>query len=73
MLDIRTLVSDHLGDERFHKIIFRLFGWVIHTSLVHVLVSLCESCFFVPVHNIGVDHFTIIFVIDSQLSLSKKP
>jgi len=73
--NIGVLVLDHFIDyagKWFLKVIITFFRWVTRAGLIFVSVDLRVSCSIVLLYNVRMDSLAIIFIINSQLGLSKK-
>ena len=66
--DVWALVFNYFPNE----VVSILLGWTVSAGVAYVLVDLSLSCSIVLLDHVGVDAFTVIFVINSELSLSKE-
>ena len=73
MSDIWVLSLEHVVDEiNFCIVVVKFFGWMTGTSLLHTVLNVILGCAIVLLDDIGMDPFTVILTVNTQLSLSKK-
>jgi len=68
MSDIGVLIFNN----SYNEVVFILFRWVVRVGMVRASANLSSGGSVVLLNHVGVDTFTIFFVINPELSLSKE-